>query len=125
MSSPLFHASFAFGTVGLLALTLGGGTTVAMPAVLFAAAMDLDLSFFGARHLHRVELLLALSVTSIFIPFLIPFMLACGSHLLLDLMDREGAFMLGQRLTLPAPRLLRGIELASLPWSIVLLLLCP
>jgi hypothetical protein len=125
MSSPLFHASFAFGTVGTFPLFLGGGAAIAMPAVLFAAAMDLDVSFLGARHLHRMELLIALSIASFFLPFLLPFMLACGGHLLLDLMDREGAFMFGQRLALPAPRLLRGIELASLPWSIALLLLCP
>ena len=96
-----------------------------MPAVLLCVALDLDLSILGARQLHRVELLVLLCVASILLPLLLPILVACAGHLLLDTMDNEGVILWGVHTGLPAPRLLRGIEVASLPWSIVLLLLFP
>jgi len=96
-----------------------------MPAVLLCVAMDFDMSILGARHLHRIEALVLFCVASILLPLLLPFLVVCAGHLLLDALDNEGVVIWGVRTGLPAPRLLRGIEAASLPWSIALLLLFP
>jgi len=93
--------------------------------VLLCVALDLDLSILGRRHLHRVEAAILLCFACLVLPLLLPFLVALIGHLLLDALDNESVLILGTRAGLPAPRLLRGIELASLPWSIALLLLFP
>lgn len=139
MSNHLFHASVGFVTGGLILLAWGEMGPTAFLSAILALLIDLDsLASPDREHenlLHSSYLPLALvplCLLSVLLPAFGPYpalaLVACSSHLLLDVLQGEPLHRtdpLFRHLPLQAwerPKVARALELLSLPAALALML---
>ncbi|QLH75328.1 MAG: hypothetical protein HPY73_07710 [Methanomassiliicoccales archaeon] len=138
MSNPLAHASFAFMVAAPYAALSGVGKEMAFIAAIASMLLDLDAVISPSnRYEHALHspTVLAISLVAPLVAMLIsigPFIpcllsLAVTSHLVQDVLQGEigleNGIFLGRGNTLFHPKIANVIDLASIPVSLVFMML--